>query len=272
MSTLYMQKSVTDTICLSLIFQDGDELVVFDGGFASEGENLAAKINELGSRVRYWVITHPHDDHMGALCHILEHHHEITVEAACWNFLPWELIAAHVGEPTDEDLSLAQQKLLPQLCVQRGVRIVTVHAGDVFPVGASTLTVLREPDAAITGDIVNNSSTVWRIETNGKRVLILGDLGFLAGEQLAAALPAAELKSDYVQMAHHGQNGAGQALYDLIDPDYCIWCTPTWVWDNMGEGGYDTGPFKTILTRAWMSALGIRRHYVDKDGPFAIRL
>ncbi|MBQ8611055.1 MAG: MBL fold metallo-hydrolase [Oscillospiraceae bacterium] len=269
MSTLYMQKSVTDTICLSLIFQDGGELTVFDGGFESEGENLAAVLNRLGGRVKYWVLTHPHDDHMGAFCHVMEHHPEITVEAACYHFLPYELICRHSHSDPN---SLAMIPRIAPLCEARGTRIITACAGDTLGVGGAALVCLRQPDPALTQDQINNSSTVWRIETNGKRILILGDLGRLAGEQLAQTLPAAELKSDYVQMAHHGQNGADKRLYELIDPDYCIWCTPTWVWDNMGEGGYDTGPFKTVITRGWMSELGIKRHYVDKDGPFAIEL
>jgi hypothetical protein len=41
---------------------------------------------------------------------------------------------------------------------------------------------------------------------------------------------------------------------------------------NVGDNGYDTGPFKTVITRGWMSELGIKKHYVDKDGPFAIEL
>ena len=38
------------------------------------------------------------------------------------------------------------------------------------------------------------------------------------------------------------------------------------------DNGYDTGPFKTVITRGWMSEIGIKKHYVDKDGPFAIKL
>ena len=134
MSTLYMQKSVTDTICLSLIFQDAGELVVFDGGFDSEGENLAAKLNELGGRVKYWVLTHPHDDHMGAFCHVLEHHPEITVEAACYHFLPYELICQHThGDPN----SLAMIPRIAPLCQARGVQVITPCAGDAFAVGGA---------------------------------------------------------------------------------------------------------------------------------------
>ena len=193
MSTLYMQKSVTDTICLSLIFADGGELVVFDGGFASEGENLAAKLNELGSRVKYWVLTHPHDDHMGAFCHVLENHPEITVETALYNFLPYDLICQHThGDPN----SLAMIPRIAPLCESRGVQTVTACAGDVFAVGGAALTCLRQPDAALTQDQINNSSTVWRIDAGGKRVMILGDLGKLGGEQLARtrAVPICALR------------------------------------------------------------------------------
>jgi beta-lactamase superfamily II metal-dependent hydrolase len=265
-----MLKSVTDTIAMPLIFQDGSELAVIDGGFASEGENLAAKLNELGGRVKYWVLTHPHDDHVGAFCHILEHHPEITVEAVCYNFLPDAIIRSHIF-PHDAN-SLADYLHIQPLCTACGIPVLTPQAGDVFAVGGAALHCLRLPDAALTFDQINNSSTVWRIDAGGKRVMILGDLGKLGGEQLARTVPAAELKSDYVQMAHHGENGAEKPLYEIIDPDYCIWCTPSWLWDNMGENGYDTGPFKTVVTRGWMSEIGIKKHYVDKDGPFAIEL
>ena len=103
--------------------------------------------------------------------------------------------------------------------------------------------------------------------------MILGDLGYEAGEQLMSALPAAELKSDYVQMAHHGQRGVGQALYELIAPTCCLWCTPSWLWDNMGPNGYDTGHYQTVVVRGWMSSLGcVERHYRMMDGDQAIQL
>ena len=122
MSTLYMLKSVTDTIAMPLIFQDGSELAVIDGGFASEGENLAAKLNELGGRVKYWVLTHPHDDHVGAFCHILEHHPEITVEAVCYNFLPDAIIRSHIF-PHDAN-SLADYLHIQPLCTACGIPVL----------------------------------------------------------------------------------------------------------------------------------------------------
>lgn len=269
MSTLYMQKSTFDAIILSLIFCDSGKTVVFDGGFPQEGDALAEKLKALGSHVDLWILTHPHDDHIGAISHILENHPEIAVDCVCYHFPPCEMMER---QEQNEQLSLELMRAIPAQCRNRGIEVITPSAFDSFPIGDSVVTCLRQPDLGITNNFANNCSTVWRIESNGKRILVLGDLGFEAGQQLLEAVPAAELKSDYVQMAHHGQNGVGQAFYRAVDPDYCIWCTPSWLWDNIGKGGYDTGPYKTVITRGWMSELGIQRHYVDRDAPFAIEI
>ena len=72
MSTLYMMKSATDTICESFILVSGGVVTVIDGGFESEAETLYAKLRELGGHVDAWFFTHPHDDHYGAFCRLLE--------------------------------------------------------------------------------------------------------------------------------------------------------------------------------------------------------
>jgi len=269
MGTLHILKSTSDAIFLSLIFCDGGKTVVFDGGFPQESEALADKLNELGSHVDLWILTHPHDDHIGAISQILENHPEITIDNVCYHFPSCELVERYESQ---EQLSLKLMRDIPLQCEKRRIKIVTPSLFESYSIGNSSVTCLRLPDLRITNNFVNNASTVWRIESNGKRILVLGDLGFEAGEQMLETLPAAELKSDYVQMAHHGQNGVGKSFYQAVDPDYCIWGTPSWLWDNLGKGGYDTGPFKTVIVRGWMSEIGIQRHFVDKDAPFTITL
>ena len=74
-------------------------------------------------------------------------------------------------------------------------------------------------------------------------------------------------------MAHHGQAGVDFDVYRAVMPTHCLWCTPTWLWDNMGEGGYDTGPFKTVVVRGWMSSLrSVKKHYLMMEGPHVIEL
>ena len=125
---------------------------------------------------------------------------------------------------------------------------------------------LLEPDESIKQNEVNNSSVVLRIEAADRSLLILGDLGVEGGDRLLATNPSELIKADYVQMAHHGQNGVGKNVYEAIDPDYCLWPTPDWLWENNAGRGYDTHIWKTIVTRGWMSELGIKWHYIMKDG------
>jgi hypothetical protein len=61
-------------------------------------------------------------------------------------------------------------------------------------------------------------------------------------------------KADYVQMAHHGQDGVSENFYKSIDFKYCLWSTPTWV--------FNPDPTKhpwleTEQTKEWMCKKGI---------------
>ncbi|MFA6948983.1 MAG: MBL fold metallo-hydrolase, partial [Eubacteriales bacterium] len=112
---------------------------------------------------------------------------------------------------------------------------------------------------------VNNSSIVIKMTLGGKTVMFLGDLGVEAGEKLLG-MYGEKLKSDYCQMAHHGQNGVTREVYAAVAPECCLWCTPQWLWDNNAGKGYNTHCWQTIIVRAWMDELGVSRHYAVKDG------
>ena len=119
---------------------------------------------------------------------------------------------------------------------------------------------------AYTYNGVNNSSLVYKIRVSGQSILILGDLAYDGGKDLIKTCTAAELKSDIVQMAHHGQQGVDQDAYALIAPTTCLWPTPAWLWDNDNGGGVGSGPWGTLTTRAWMDALGVKDNRSLKDG------
>ena len=65
--TMKQISSVTDTIGNSYLFRTkGGKVIIVDGGFETESDNLRKNIAEAGGHVDYWFITHPHQDHMGA--------------------------------------------------------------------------------------------------------------------------------------------------------------------------------------------------------------
>ena len=271
MGKLHMLKSSQDTICESYIYQSDDVTIVIDGGFEFESETLFENIKSLGGKVDAWFFTHPHDDHYGAFCGLMASHSaEIDVKSLYFNFADDDLICEYAPRFAE-----ATRKYLPwirQIVSENNIPVVTMHKDDVYKFGSFTITVLREPDVTITNNFINNSTTVFRLDEGEKRILFLGDLGVEGGQQLLETVPAEDLKSDYVQMAHHGQQGVDRPVYETVAADYCLWNTPTWLWDNIGPEGYDTGKYKTVIVRGWMSEIGVKKHYVNMNGPYVIEI
>ena len=99
---------------------------------------------------------------------------------------------------------------------------------------------------------------VIQFDTGKTKILILGDTGTKSSEKLLNNQKD-KLKSDILQVAHHGQDGATEELYKQIDPDICLWPTPTWIWNNDNGEGKNTGPWTTFETRNWMEKIQVKQ-------------
>ena len=261
MNTIYMLASQSAVQMMSFVLVSDDHVIVVDGGNTCDADYLCSYLKKFGGKVDAWFLTHAHSDHINALTSLLERRSgEVTIDGVYYNF------------PSDSYLKAAEpgefihvEKLYSELAKNK-LRVVTVHKDDIYNFGELRIRVLREPDESIKQNEVNNSSIVLRVEANELSLIILGDLGVEGGDQLLATNPHELIKADYVQMAHHGQQGVGKNVYEAIDPDYCLWPTPDWLWENNAGRGYDTHIWKTIVTRGWMSELGIKWHYISKDG------
>lgn len=274
MAKLHFLKSVTDTINTSFILESGDTLIMVDGGYPSETSYAYQYLKSLGGHVTGWYITHFHDDHFGCLATMLEQHPDITVDKIYYNFPSAEFRIARepsqTGVPTTELI-----EWVDRVITERSIPVEIIQKGNVYEYdgGKVVVRILRTPDESITHNPINNSSSVFRFEVDGKSILFLGDLGVEGGDQLISTNPPEMVRADYVQMAHHGQNGVSRECYEAIKPTYCLWPTPSWLWDNMGKGGYDTGIFNTVVTRGWISAMHcVKRHYLMIHGTQVIEL
>ena len=88
-------------------------------------------------------------------------------------------------------------------------------------------------------DDLNETSTVIHVTAGGQRLLFLADMGRLTAERMLAELPASELKSDIVQVAHHGYEGASLAFYQTVNPETVLWPMNIVGWQ---ESGYASVP------------------------------
>ena len=272
MAKLHFLKSTTDTINTSFILESGDTLLVVDGGYVTETAYVYEYLKALGGHVTAWFITHFHDDHYGCLYTMLNEHPDIRVDQLYYTYPSDEFLikseAKQTALSTETWLRIARDTI-----AHFRIPVVEPVAGDVYEFDGCKVTVrvLRTYDESLPS--INNSSTVLRFEADGKSILFLGDLGYEGGQQLIHTVDHALIRSDYCQMAHHGQGGVSAECYAVIHPTYCLWPTPSWLWNNMGAGGYDTGPFATVVTRGWISAMHcVKRHYLMTDGTQVIDL
>ena len=245
-------------------------LIVIDGGYDFDAPKLLSKLREISGQavphIDAWFFSHAHDDHISAFNKIVEDDRgEVEFDRVYYNFPSlqffekYESNEAHALKKFYENLP----KFADKICI--------VYQSDEYEVKGAKFEYLYTADPIYKFNCINNSTSVFRMTLGGKTVLFLGDLGIDAGKKLLS-MQGDNLKSDMVQMAHHGQDGVDFDVYQAIAPTECIWCTPDWLWNNDAGLGYNTHVFKTIEVRGWMEQLGVKKNYVAKDGDQIIEL
>ena len=241
--------------------------IIIDGGNLQDSENLQKYINQNGGKVDYWFITHYHTDHTGALVEVLNNT-KIPIERIIYHEVDRNMVEQN--EPS----RLGQYDLIHEALKNERIqgKIIDPTIGQFFQISSNiNMKIINIYENDITENFGNNTSTVYKLKINDKSVLFLGDTGVESSQKLLNNYKE-DLKSDYVQMAHHGQNGATLELYKEINPTYCLWPTPAWLWDNNIGEGFNTGPFKTVETREWLKELNVKENYIEKDGDITLTI
>ncbi|MHC4193618.1 MAG: ComEC/Rec2 family competence protein [Planctomycetota bacterium] len=240
------------------------QLVVIDGGTAGDACYLRGFLGALGNDVEAWFISHPHPDHVDALTKILKQPGDLRINAI-YGSLPQERWVEEYEPEYLESLTEMNRALR-----ESSQEVAEVIAGEVIKIDGIRIEVLSAKNPEITNNAINNSSVVLKVSDTHKSVLFTGDLGVEGGKKLLDSPYGKLLKADYVQMAHHGQNGVDESFYQAVQPRYCLWPTPEWLWNNDSGSGPNSGPWKTMEVREWMDMLGVTKHYVSALGLYKI--
>ena len=220
---------------MSLIFrlEDGRFIIVDGGGHNKTSlSSLYTTLQDLAPdkdhiTVAAWFITHAHSDHVGTFLKFTEegYHKSIRVEN----------IIHHLVE-TDKDRTLQTREAFA--AEYTNTNIIKAHTGQKIYAGGAEIEMLFTfadlMPAAV--DDLNATSLMFRVTMGGKTVLILGDSTTYTSGQLVKTY-GDYLKSDIVQIAHHGKTGGTVALYEKIHADVLLW--PGGVANFKGEGTMD---------------------------------
>ena len=249
-----------------IIKTKNNKMIIIDGGIVGDTDNLKKYIQEHNNEVDYWFLTHNHNDHASAFVKIAnEENIEIKNVYASLNDKNWY----EINEPSRAEFSKVLIDTLNSDKLKNKVKEPKLN--EKLKIDGINVEILGIKNPEITENPGNEQSMVIKFDTGSTKFLILGDTGKKSSEKLLKNQKD-KLKSDIVQMAHHGQAGATEELYKEINPIICLWPTPKWLWNNDNGGGENSGTWKTMETRSWMENIGIKQNHVAKDGDIAISI
>ena len=216
-------------LCLIFRLEDGRFIVVDGGRYVPAAGPLIRKtlrslaVDKDNITVAAWFLTHAHDDHTGGFVHFtddLNVHKQIKIENVIHHMVTPEQYAT-VNDPAQSDRvrGVLANKLAD-------TNVIKAHTGQVFYIGGMEIEMLftyedLEPSPL---EYMNTTSLVFRVTCRDNTVMVLGDASNRSCTYLVRSY-GDYLKSDMVQISHHGYTGGTIPLYEAIDADVALWPT-----------------------------------------------
>lgn len=261
-----------------------DNVIVIDGGRAEDMPLLKEYIG--GRHISAWILTHAHEDHISGFVSEFQENggRDFDIETIYYHFPPLEMMNRQ-DVPDPEYYHAEFTQMLPAFYQTLPLfrdKIHVVTQGEQIVIDELEFHFLFTYHEWLVSNVMNDSSLVFKMMTPNKSVLFLGDLGPEGGDMLYWESRHL-LKADIVQMAHHGHMNCGMEVYAAIAPEICLWCCPDWLYNEPEVPRYltdferakrrgRTRMYGTAVTRRWMDQLGVKKHYITKDGTNRILL
>ena len=210
--------------------QDNGEFLVFDSGGNGAHKFIHDSLLELNGgehvTVSAWIFSHFHCDHIGGFLEMgdrEEYMKDITVKRIIHNF-PQKQVTDTALNPGDQN-NLARW---PGVVARTGAEVSHARTGEKYRFGNIEVEFIFTFEDLmpmhLIADRTNPTSSVISINVEGQRIIITGDC---CGEatKIMAEKYGKDLKTDFVQLPHHGWGDGGTYLpfYELCDAPYVLY-------------------------------------------------
>ena len=174
-----------------------------------------------------WFISHPHGDHQDAFEEFIElHGSEVKLERVVYNYASPEMYTYKRKDGTMEDCMPLAVSLPEKVATYApDAQLVKAHNGQIMRFGSATVEILFSVEDFLPiecFDYVNGTSLVIRIECAGQSILLLADTTHSSGRIIENSY-GDYLKSDMVQLAHHGMWASYLSLYQCANASVVLW-------------------------------------------------
>lgn len=212
----------------SLIYtleDDYGHLIIVDGGWKPDVEQLLQVIDNHSGKVDAWIITHPHQDHVEAFNTIMRDHAcDIQVDKIYVSDFDYE---TYKEEAQEWDGFQYYQDFLD--ITKDMDNITELSVGDELDVDGLHMKVYSSYSNKIDGtDAANDGSIVFELFNQKQSMLFCGDTGVGMSQTLLDQW-GDELQADYIQMGHHGNGGLSEEFYRMVHPSVAFFDAPNWL-------------------------------------------
>ncbi|MBQ8369590.1 MAG: MBL fold metallo-hydrolase [Clostridia bacterium] len=224
----------------TLVTHHGDGILI-DAGTESAGKRAAEYVRMYSPTVDYFIVTHPHEDHMGGAAEVLR-----TVKVECL-VLPTD---TSDEEFYREALMTAELLGVEILYVTEDITLTTEH-----------LTAEIVDMSGVVSDDMNDRSLITKITADGCTLLATGDAEAPAENDLLTH-HADILDADLLKVGHHGSSSSsGAEFLAAVSPDTAV--------ISCGRNNTYGHPAYEVTER--MKEMGITIRRTDYDGTVVLR-
>lgn len=194
--------------------------IVYDGAYSDQARKFVKTMEDMLPEgeiplIRAWVLTHSHNDHWPTFNRVADRMaSKVKVEYVIFAPIDPEIAVSENGDTYfNTDIHEDIAKL--------GATAVYAHTGMEFAFCNLKMEVLLASDDIYKDNIshgawfFNNSSLVTRLYGESYSFFALGDIG-LVGSDWMLGVYGDYLKSDMVQIAHHGVEDVSLAFYETV--------------------------------------------------------
>ena len=252
--TMLAQGEDTDCGLGIIIHLENGKFIIFDGGF-SLYDQLYKKLTEIAPKgerivIAAWFVSHPHYDHQDAVTYFIRKHAEtVDVESIFYNYATADYYKNTTSESNSSGLESVTDGLdtTANSFFGRTTKIIKPHTGQVYNFGSASAEILYTVEDVMPSklDYVNSSSLVVRFKVKDQTILVLADATHTVSTILQNSY-GTYLKSDIVQLAHHGTYPGHASLYTKINAPVLLWPSNT---DN-AKKQYSNDAVREALNKA----------------------
>lgn len=208
--------------------------IVIDGGtntYDSDKERLynylCEKTTDTIPVIACWMLTHPDPDHIGMAERFIKNYAGLVqIKAFAYNFADESFTTNGTQDDAAILESIVRLESNMETYYPHALRY-NIHAGQSYYYKGVEIEILQTEEELFpnVGATWNDTSATWRMKFHtGQTALFLGDSMAVLCQQLEETY-GDYMKSDMLQLAHHGLIGGDLELYKYINPNICFWST-----------------------------------------------